>query len=130
MNEFEKTKLETKRNVNWTTEMFEVEDELFFLRTATFNQNENLIAEMVMHADQAKCNKYNVTISILDQRKRTVYLARFHPRPIGPSNDVDDCLSVKLKGLIKICEDKGKEFQFTLKVAIEDEDQDRGELMN
>ena len=116
--------------MNWTTEMFEVEDELFFLRVATFNQNENLIAEMVLHADQEKCNRYSVTISILDQRKRTVYLARFHPRPIGPSNDVVDCLSVKLKGLIKICEDKGKEFQFTLQVAIEDEDQDRGELMN
>ena len=42
--------------MNWTTEMFEVEDELFFLRVATFNQNENLIAEMVLHADQEKCN--------------------------------------------------------------------------
>ena len=124
--EFDKNELETTENTSWLTYMFEVEDELFFLRVATFNQNENLIAEMVMHADQAKCNKYNVTISILDQRKKTAYLARFHPRPIGPSNDVDDFLSVHMKSLLKICVDEGDVFSFTLRVAIKKEDQDRG----
>ena len=124
--ELEKINLERKRAISWPTEMFKVKDELFFLRMATFNQGENLIAEMVMHADQAKCNKYNVTISILDQRKKTAYLARFHPRPIGPSNDVDDFLSVHMKSLLKICVDEGDVFSFTLRVAIKKEDQDRG----
>ena len=105
--------------------MFHAEGELFFFRL--MKKQDYFDAEMVMHADQEKCNRYTATISLLDPRSKTVYLASVHPRPIGALNDVEDCLSVKMKRFLKVCQDMGDKFRFTFRVTIENEKQDTDE---
>ena len=114
--EKDKFERETEKAL-FQTKMFHAEDELFFFRL--MKNCDYFDAEMVMHADQEKCNRYTATISLLDPRSKIVYLARVHPRPIGPSNDVDDCLSVKMKRFLKVCQDMGDKFRFTYRVSIE-----------
>ena len=120
----DKFERETEK-ASYHTKMFHAEDELFFFRLM---KNDNYFdAEIVMHAEQEKCNRYTATISLLDPRSKTVYLASVHPRPIGASNDVEDCLSVKMKRFRKVCQDLGDKFRFTYPVTIEKEKQDTDE---
>ena len=120
-----KDAFEKETLVPFRTKMFHAEGELFFFRL--MKNFDYFDAEIVMHADQEKCNRYTATISLLDPRSKTVYSASVHPRPIGASNDVEDCLSVKMKRFLKVCQDMGDKFRFTFRVTIEKEKQDTDE---
>ena len=96
--------------------MMNVDGEVFFVRAR--KEADNFIAELVMKADQQKCNKFMATISILDSLSRPSYNASFCPRPLGISNEEDACLSVRMKSLAKVWEDKGDKYSFQVCVVI------------
>ena len=117
-----KTRIEYKiphANVNrasfFGANVMNIDNNIFFLRAR--KDTNNFIAELVMKADQEKCNNFTATISILDSKSRPAYLGKFSPRPLGTSNEEDDCMSVRMKSLAKVF--KAKDGMYIFKVSVD-----------
>ena len=105
----------------YNSQILHIGGEVFFVRAR--KEAGNFIAEVVMKADQEKCNKFTATISILDSKLRPVYNSSFSPRPLQTSNEEDACLSVGMKSLAKVWKEDGDEFCFNLRVDVKKEDE-------
>ena len=91
-------------HITYTSDIVNIGNEVFFLRAR--KEADSFIAEVVMKADQEICNKFTATISILDSKSKPVYTFSFSPRPLGPSNEEDACLSVRMKSLAKVWQEE------------------------
>ena len=115
-----------KQVASYRSLMLKVDGEVFFLRAK--KDVESFTAELVMKADEEKCNKFSATISILDSKLRPAYNATFSPRPLGISNEEDACLSVRMKSLAKVLEPKDDKYEIKVRVEIRKSAEDESEM--
>jgi len=102
--------------LTYKSKIMNVDGEVFFVRSR--KEADNFITELVMKADQEKCNKFIATISIQDSLSRSVHNASFSPRPLTISNDEDACLSVRMRSLAKVWADHGDKYSIKVRVVI------------
>ena len=104
------------QNVTWNTFQFNIDGEVFFLRSR--KEVNNFVFELVMKGDEADCKRFTATIAILDSNWEPSYISISNPRPLGISNDEDSCLSVRMKSLAKVWQLRGDSYRFDVSVVI------------